>query len=91
MNDTDRPYRLPLLFTCTAALAGFLYWISRLTGGPGNGGRYDVPAINSGAWFAFLVAAFFALMLGGLCLDRLGNRVEARRRRLTSESDDTRR
>lgn len=82
MDDhTDKPYLLPLLFLGTTALAGCLFWISHLTGGAENGGRYDVPAINAPAWFGFLISAFFALMLGGLWLDRLGNWVESRRRK----------
>jgi hypothetical protein len=81
MNDhNDKPYLLPLLCMGLVALSGCLFWISKLTGGPENGGRYDAPAINAPAWFGFLISAFFALMVGGLCLDRLGKWVESRRR-----------
>jgi hypothetical protein len=81
MNDhNDKPYLLPLLCMGLVALSGCLFWISKLTDGPENGGRYDAPAINAPAWFGFLISAFFALMVGGLCLDRLGKWVDSRRR-----------
>ena len=81
MNDyDDKPYLLPFLFVGLVALSGCLFWISKLTGGPENGGSYDAPGINSAAWFGFLISAFFALMVGGLCLDRLAKWIESRRR-----------
>ncbi len=75
-----KPYLLALLFTGLVALSGCLFWISKLTGGAQNGGRYDAPAINVPAWWGFLISAFFAFMVGGLCLDRLSKWIESRGR-----------
>ena len=86
MNDhNEKPYLQILLFTGLVALSGCLFWISKLTGGVENGGRYDAPAINVPAWWGFLISAFFAFMVGGLCLDRLGKWVESRGRHPNAE------
>ena len=82
MNDHgDKPYLLALLFMGTIALSAFLWWISVLTGGPENGGRYDVPAVNAGVWWAFLVSIPAVLLVGGLFMSRLEEWVDFRRRR----------
>ncbi len=82
MNDyRDTKYRLPLLFIGTIALSVVLWWISYLTGGPENGGRYDVPAINGAAWWGFLISIPAVLVVGNRWLTRLGESVDLRRRR----------
>ncbi len=82
MNDHDhKPYLLTLLFIGTIALSVFLWWVARLTGGPENGGRYDVPAINGAAWWGFLVSIPAVLLVGGQFMSRLEERVDSRRRR----------
>ena len=82
MNDRSvKPYLLALLFIGTITLSAFLWWISHLTGGPENGGRYDVPAVNAPAWWGFLISIPAVLYVGGLCMTRLEGWYDARRRR----------
>lgn len=81
MDDhDDKPRHLFLLLLAAIGLTAILLWISNLTAGPEHGGRYDVPAINSAAWFAFMIAAAGAFILAMLGLARLGERVASRRR-----------
>ncbi|MDQ4131826.1 MAG: hypothetical protein M3179_01165 [Actinomycetota bacterium] len=77
----DKPYVLALLFIGTIALSAFLWWISDLTGGPQNGGRYDVPAVNGAAWWGFILSSLSVLIVGGLVMSRLDEWVDSRRRR----------
>ncbi len=82
MNDHgDKQYPLSLLFIGTIALSVLLWWVSHLTGGPDNGGRYDVPAINVAAWWGFLVSIPAVFIVGNLWMTRVEERVDSRRRR----------
>lgn len=82
MNDRrNNPYLLSLLFLGTIALSALLWWLSDLTAGPEYGGRYDVPAVNGAAWFAFLVSIPTVLVVGGLWMARMDEAVDSRRRR----------
>ena len=82
MNGRDERERyLPLLLLGSIGLTTLLAWVSNLTSGPEYGGRYDIPAIHSGAWFAFLLSAVGAFILLLVNLDRLGQWVESRDRR----------
>ncbi len=82
LNDRgDNPYLLALLFLATIALSAFLWWISDLTAGPEHGGRYDVPAINGAAWWGFIVSIPAVLVVGGLFLSRVEERVDSRKAR----------
>lgn len=81
MNDHgDKPQHLSLLFLGTIALSAFLWWISDLTAGPEYGGRYDVPAVNGGAWFGFLATIPAVLIVGGLWMARVDEWVDSRPR-----------
>lgn len=81
MNDhSKKPYLLTLSFVGTIALSAFLWWISHLTGGPENGGRYDVPAVNGAAWWAFLISIPAVFIVGNRWFTRLEEWVDGRRR-----------
>ncbi len=82
MNDHgDKLYLLALQFIGTIALSAFLWWIAGLTSGTEYGGRYDVPAVNGAAWWGFVVSIPAVLIVGGLFMSRLEERVDSRRRR----------
>ena len=88
MKDHDDKQRyLPLFLVGAVGLTALLLWVSNLTAGPEYGGRYDVPAINGAAWFAFLISAIGAFILAGLNLARLGEWVESRRRSRSVSQD----
>ena len=80
-DDSKKPYLLTLSFVGTIALSALLWWISHLTGGPENGGRYDVPAVNGAAWWGFLVSIPAVFIVGNLWMTRVEEWVDARRRK----------
>lgn len=90
-DDRGKERYLPLLLGGVIALTVLLYWLSNLTSGPEHGGRYDIPAIHSGAWFAFLVSAIGAFFVALANLDRLGKWVESRRSGRSVSGDGPRR
>ena len=91
MNSSgDKQSLLTLSFIGTIALSVVLWWISYLTGGPENGGRYDVPAINGAAWWGFVISIPAVLVVGNLWMTRLGERVDWRRHRRDAGEPDQR-